>query len=205
MQIGVFGGTFDPIHLGHLIVAEEAAVRLNLNPVLFVPAGQPWLKEHRAITAVEHRIAMVKLAIANNPKFELSTIEIERPGPSYTIDTMRFLQAKFGSQAKLFFILGWDSLMDLPRWKEPLELIKACTLVAVPRQNYVKSELDSLDRVIPGIVSKVILLDMPIIGISSSEIRKRIAEGGSIRYWVPEAVERYIIEHGLYRLNDKFP
>ncbi len=199
MNIGIFGGTFDPVHSGHLFVAEEVRIQLKLGSVLFIPAGQPWLKVDRVIAPARHRIAMLNLAIASNLEFQLSTIEVERPGPSYTVDTIRSLQAQMGSQAKFLFILGWDSLDELPQWKEPSELTKMCKFIAIPRQNHPKPDLDSLDRAIPGAAASIILLDMPIIGISSSEIRKRVAEGKSIRYWVPEKVAEYIKEHRLYQ------
>lgn len=199
MGIGILGGTFDPIHSGHLIIAEEAKTQLKLNQVLLLPAGQPWLKVNRVITPPVHRVAMIGLAIETNPEFKLSTIEIERAGPSYTVDTIKALQTHFGSQAKLFFLLGWDSLNELPLWKEAAKLVKMCQLVAIPRQDCPKPDLNSLEALIPGIASNTILLDMPFIGISSSEIRKRVAAGKSIRYLVPEPVERYIAEHRLYR------
>lgn len=197
-NIGVFGGTFDPIHLGHLIIAEEVRFQLSFDYILFVPAGQPWLKVNRVITPAAHRLAMLKLAIASNPDFQLSTVEIDRPGPSYTVDTIRILQLQLGKEAKLYFILGWDSLGDLPQWREPTELVKLCSLVAIPRLGCLRPDLDFLDKVIPGVASKTIFVDIPFIGISSSEIRKRIAAGQSIRYLVPEGVERYIREHRLY-------
>ena len=136
MNIGVLGGTFDPIHNGHLVVAEEVRARLNLAEILFVPAGQPWLRINRPISSVEHRVAMVRLAITGKPYFKLSAVEIERPGPTYTVDTMVELQAQFGSGTDLFFILGWDSLVQLPEWKEPSRLITLCRLVAVPRPGH---------------------------------------------------------------------
>jgi len=116
MKIGVLGGTFDPIHKGHLIVAEEARNRLNLDEVLFVPAGEPWLKAGRPISDAEHRVQMVRLAIANKPYFKLSTMEIERPGPSYTVDTIAELQTQLDREDELFFVLGWGNLVELPQW-----------------------------------------------------------------------------------------
>jgi nicotinate-nucleotide adenylyltransferase len=198
MNIGVLGGTFDPIHIGHLIVAEEARVKLGLGEVLFVPVGQPWLKVDHAITPAIHRVEMVRRAIATNSHFRLCTIEVERPGPSYTVDTITMLQRQLGAQIKIFFILGCDSLAELPLWKEPQTLVQLCRLVAVPRLDSVLPDLKSLESSIPGIIDSVIQLDMPIIGISSSDIRERVAEGLSIRYLVPEEVEKYIVEQKLY-------
>ncbi|MBA7632545.1 Nicotinate-nucleotide adenylyltransferase [subsurface metagenome] len=197
MNIGVLGGTFDPIHIGHLLVAEEVAARLDPSRILFVPAGQPWLKANNAISPAEHRLEMVRLAIAGKPGFELSTIEIERPGPTYTVDTIAELQAQLGGD-ELFFILGWDNLSQLPQWHQPARLIKMCRLVAVPRVDFPLPDLPSLEKELPGISQRVILFDAPRIDINASEIRRRAAEGFSIGELVPEPVERYIKEHGLY-------
>ena len=198
MDIGVFGGTFDPIHIGHLIVAEEVRVRLRLEEVLFIPAGQPWLKTERDITPAYHRAEMVSLAIASNPYFKLSTIEIERPGPSYSVETLATLQHQLGGEARLFFLLGSDSLVELPQWKEPSRLIQLCQLVAFSREGSPPPQLKTLEPIIPGITRCVSVVDVPQIWISSTQIRRRVAEGLPIRYLVPETVERYIKEHSLY-------
>jgi len=196
VNIGVLGGTFDPVHIGHLVVAEEARIRLGFKEVLFVPAGQPWLKLDRNITPVVHRVEMVRRAIADNPHFKLCTIEVERPGPSYTVDTLTRLQKQLGSEASLFFIIGRDTLAELPLWKEPEKLIQLCRLVVAPRLG--SKDLKHLETAIPGLLDKVIQLDMPVIGISSSGIRQRMAQGLSIRYWVPAEVEKYITGHKIY-------
>ena len=198
MNIGVLGGTFDPIHMGHLIIAEQVRLMLQLSKVLFVPAGQPWLKVNHVITAQNHRVEMVRRAIAANPYFELCTLEVERPGPSYTVDTMMMLQKQLGAQTSFFFILGYDSLSELHLWKEPTWLAQICRLVAVPRPGSSLPDLKSLQLRIPGITSSVIQLELPIIEISSSQIRKSLAQGLSIRYLVPDEVEKYIAEHKLY-------
>jgi len=198
MNIGVLGGTFDPVHNGHLIVAEEVKTRLNLAEVIFVPAGQPWLKADRPISPAEHRHQMLRLAIADKPHFKLSTIEMERAGPSYTIDTIAELQGKLDNGDELFFILGWDSLAELPQWREPKRLIKLCYLVAVPRPGYPRPKLKALEASIPDISQRVMLMKEPEIDISASAIRERVARGLPIRHLVPEAVNRYIKEHGLY-------
>ncbi len=198
MKIGVIGGTFDPIHNGHLIIAEETRARLNLTEVLFVPAGQPWLKANSPVAAVDHRLEMVCLAIADRPYFTLSTVDIDRPGPSYTIDTLAELQSQFGAGTELFLITGWDSLAELPQWHEPTRLITMCHLVAVPRPGYRRPKLKSLEASIPGISKRVMLMDKPEIDISASVIRDRVAQGLSIRHLVPEPVNRYIKQHGLY-------
>jgi len=196
VNIGVLGGTFDPVHIGHLVVAEEARIRLGFKEVLFVPAGQPWLKLDRNITPVVHRVEMVSRAIADNPHFKLCTIEVERPGPSYTVDTLTRLQKQLGSEASLFFIIGRDTLAELPLWKEPEKLIQLCRLVVAPRLG--SKDLKHLETAIPGLLDQVIQLDMPVIGISSSGIRQRIAQGLSIRYLVPAEVEKYITGHKIY-------
>ncbi len=198
MNIGVLGGTFDPIHIGHLIVAEEARIRLNLAEILFVPAGQPWLKTSISISPAKYRVDMVHLAIAGKAYFKLSTIELERAGPSYTVDTIAELQAQLGSKDEIFFILGWDNLAELPQWREPSRLIKMCCLVSVPRPNCPAPDLDSLEAAIPGLFQATILLDKPRIDINASLIRNRVAHGLSIRHLVPGPVERYIKQYKLY-------
>jgi nicotinate-nucleotide adenylyltransferase len=197
MKIGVLGGTFDPIHLGHLKVAEEVTASLTLNEVIFMPAGQPWLKADNLISPAEHRLEMIRLALAGRDNFKLSTMEIERPGPTYTVDTMAELGRQLGSD-ELFFILGWDNLSQLPQWHEPSRLIELCRLVAVPRVDFPPPDLKSLEAAIPGLPERVILLNAPRIDVNASEIRRMVAQGLSIRNLVPEVVERYIKEHGLY-------
>jgi nicotinate-nucleotide adenylyltransferase len=199
MNIGVLGGTFDPIHIGHLVVADEVTARLGLAEVLFVPAGQPWLKANNIILTAEHRVQMVRLAIAGKPYFKLSTLEVERSGPTYTVDTTKELKEKFGADDELFFILGWDNLEDLPRWHQPELLISMCRLVAVPRVGCPVPDLGSLEADIPGLSQRVIMLDKPEIDISASVIRDRVRQGLTISHLVPEAVERYIKENRLYR------
>jgi nicotinate-nucleotide adenylyltransferase len=196
VNIGVLGGTFDPVHIGHLVIAEEARINLGLSEVLFVPAGQPWLKLDRNITPAVHRVEMVRRAIADNPYFKLSTLEVERPGSSYTVDTLTMLRKQLGSEASFFFILGRDTLAELPLWKEPQKVVQLCRLVVPPRLG--SRDLKHLEKAIPGLLDKVIQLDMPVIGISSSEIRQRLAQGLSIRYLVPPGVEKYITEHKIY-------
>lgn len=204
VNVGVLGGTFDPIHVGHLVVAEEARAQLGLSQVLFVPAGQPWLKQDRDITPVVHRIEMVRRAIADNPDFKLCSLEVQRPGPSYTVDTLTMLLGQLGNDTSLFFILGRDILAELPSWKEPQKLLQLCRLVVAPRPfsseaaGSSSSDFKHLEKAIPGLTDAVIRLHMPVIGVSSSEIRGRIARGLSVRYLVPHGVEEYITEQGLY-------
>jgi len=203
VNIGVLGGTFDPIHIGHLVIAEEARIKLGFREVLFVPAGQPWRKLDRNITPAVHRVEMVRCAIADNPHFKLCTLEVERPGPSYTVDTLKMLRKQLGSKASLFFILGRDTLAELPLWKEPKKVVQLCRLVVPPRLG--SKDLKHLETSIPGLLDKVIQLDMPVIGISSAEIRQRIAQGLTIRYLVPAEVEKYITEQKIYPIGSGKP
>jgi nicotinate-nucleotide adenylyltransferase len=201
MNIGVLGGTFDPIHCGHLSLAEEARARLELAEVLFVPANQLWLKVNTNISAPAHRVEMVRLAIADKPYFQLSTVEIERAGFSYTVDTIAELQAQFGAGNNLFFIVGWDSLAEIPHWRESARLIRMCYLVAAPRPGHPRPDLNYLESLVPGISQRVTVMDKPQIEISSSDIRSRVARGLSISHLVPKPVERYIKQHKLYTIG----
>ncbi len=198
MNIGVIGGTFDPIHNGHLLIAQEVSTRLSLAEVFFVPAGQPWLKANSPVSAAEHRLEMVRLAIADRPHFKLSAVDIDRAGPSYTTDTIADLQSQLGADTELFFILGWDSLAALPQWHEPSRLIEMCYLVAVPRPGYRRPKVKSLEKSIHGISRRLMLLDRPEVDISAAVIRERVARGLSIRHLVPGPVNRYIKQHRLY-------
>lgn len=199
MNIGILGGTFDPIHIGHLIIAEEARLRLGLSRVIFVPAGQPWLKGGRDISPGAQRLQMVRLAIASNPHFAFSTVDLDRAGPSYTVDTLSDLRREQGQEANFYFILGLDALAELPTWRAPQMIVQMCHLVAAKRPEARDLDFDSLERSIPGISRRIIILDNPQIGLSSSEIRERVANGLPIRNLVPDAVEQYIRERGLYK------
>jgi len=199
MNMGVFGGTFDPIHSGHLIIAEEARLKLGLTRIIFVPAGQPWLKTNREITRAVHRVEMVKRAIAGNAHFELSTIDVDRPGPSYSVDTVSIIKKQLGGRAKIFFLIGWDSLAEIPEWHKPARLIQLCKLVAVVRPGFSRPDLKSLESSAPGIAHSVVWLDISPIDINSSDIRDRVAQGLSIHGMVPEAVASYIKEKKLYQ------
>jgi len=198
MNIGVLGGTFDPIHNGHLMMASEARAQLELTEVLFIPAGRPWLKADQQITSAGQRVEMVRLAIAGHPYYKVSTMEVERLGPTYTADTLVELKGKIESGDELFFLVGWDDLEQLPRWREPAQLIYNCFIAAVPRPGYPSPDLKALEERIPGISQRVVLMDKPEIDISASEIRDRVAKGLSIHKLVPEAVEQYIKQQGLY-------
>ena len=198
MKLGVLGGTFDPIHNGHLAVADEVMSRLELSVVLFIPAGQPWLKAESLVMAAEHRVAMIRLAIADRDCYRISMIDIEREGPTYTLDTLAEMWKRLGADDEVFFIIGWGSLAELPRWREPGRIIRLCKLVAVPRPGYPRPDVNELEKSIPGLSEKVIILDKPEVDVSSSDIRERVAGGQSISGLVPGAVEGYIRERKLY-------
>jgi nicotinate-nucleotide adenylyltransferase len=197
-RIGVIGGTFDPIHYGHLAAAEEARVRMNLERVLFVVAGVPPHKLDEEVTPVEHRLAIVSLAIASNPHFEISRVDVDRPGPSYTVDTISILRKQWGQETEVYFIMGLDSLVELPTWHHPQRLIQLCRLLAVKRPGF-ETDMAELEASVPGMSSRVEIIDMPEMDISSSDLQQRVRDGLPIKYQVPEEVERYIMEHGLYR------
>jgi nicotinate-nucleotide adenylyltransferase len=203
MRVGIFGGTFDPIHLGHLAVARSIQSSLGLDNVIFVPAGQPWLKADTPVSRVKDRVQMLRLALARRRAFELSTIEADRPGPSYTVDTMETLQRQLGSDADLFFLLGSDALMDIAKWKEPQRLIQLCQLVAFARPGFGLPTMEALEAAAPGISLRVVFVEVPQVNIRATDIRRRIAEGRSIQRLVPRAVERYILERGLYKTGSR--
>ncbi len=197
-RLGVIGGTFDPVHYGHLAAAEEARVRMNLEQVLFVVARVSPHKLDEEVTAVEHRLAMVSLAIASNPFFTISRVDVDRPAPSYTVDTVSILQEQFGQGTEIYFIMGLDSLVELPTWHQPLRLAQLCRLLAVERPD-VEVDMAQLEASLPGISSRVEIIDMPAVDISSSELQERVRQGLPIKYQVPEEVERYIRDHELYK------
>lgn len=204
MRFGILGGTFDPIHLGHLLLAEEGREILALDKVLFVPAGQPWLKTGQPLTAAIHRLRMVELATADNPHFEVLRWEVERPGPSYTVDTLERLRAESGSAVELHFILGVDALADFPRWKDPERILQLANLAVVPRPGYA-TEGDGHDIVAgiksryPAYADRITVLAVESVAISATDLRRRVVVGQSLRYRTPAAVGEYIWEQGLYK------
>ncbi len=204
MRYGILGGTFDPIHFGHLLLAEEGREILALDQVLFVPAGQPWLKAGQPLTAAIHRLRMVELATADNPHFEVLRWEVERPGPSYTVDTLERLRREWGAAAEMHFILGLDALADFPRWKDPERILQWANLAVVPRPGYV-AEGDG-DDIVAGIKSRypayadrITVLAVASVAISATDLRRRAAVDQSLRYRTPAAVGEYIGEKGLYK------
>jgi nicotinate-nucleotide adenylyltransferase len=199
-RIGVLGGSFDPIHIGHLILAEQAREQLDLACVYFVPAGEPPHKRDRRLTPVEQRVRMTELAIAGNSRFRLSRVDADRPGPHYTVDMIRILKGQLPPEGELYFLMGFDSLVELPTWRRPAEIIASCRLVALTRPN-VAVDWAALEAKLPGIRERVTLIDMPELEIASNDLRRRVSEGRSIHYMVPEPVCAFIEQNGLYRVG----
>jgi nicotinate-nucleotide adenylyltransferase len=197
-NIGLMGGTFDPPHLGHIAIAEEARRLFHSSEVVFVLAGHPYFKSIAHISAAEHRVKMLELALAPTPYFKVSLMEIERPGPTYTVDTILRLKEKLGAGHDIYFILGWDSLLSLPRWQDPARLINLCRLVAAPRPGYPVPGVTLLEKDLPGISQRVTVMEQPLLDISSSDIRERVRRGLPFEHMVPWAVAEYIREQGLY-------
>ncbi len=197
-RVGILGGTFDPVHLGHLILAEEAQQQLGLRVVCFVPAADPPHKQGRKLAPAEDRVAMLARAVAGNPAFTVSRVDVDRPGPHYTLDMVRIFQRELPPDTQLYFLMGFDSLAELPTWHEPAALVAACHLVALTRPA-VPLDWAHLEAALPGVRARVTLLDMPELEISSSELQARVRAGRSIRYLVPDAVCEYIQERGLYQ------
>ena len=198
MRIGIAGGTFDPIHVAHLIIAEEARVRLGLEEVRFVPAGDPWMKSGTSLSSAHHRLTMVRLAIASNPFFRASSVEIDRPGPTYTVDTLEQVRSEVEDAVEIYLIMGSDSINEFHRWKAPSRVLELCTLVSAPRAGCKELDLTALEAVSPSARQKVVVLERPHLDISGTEIRQRISHGLSVRYQVPWEVEQYIYRYGLY-------
>lgn len=192
-RVGIFGGTFDPPHLGHLAAASEAAVRAELDEIVFVPTGDPWQKNHRELTGSATRLVMTRLAAEPDPRFRVSTCDIDRPGPTYAVDTVADVRAEYAHPVELYFILGADSLENLHTWHRVDELYKTVKFIAVNRPGHSRRRADSLTG------AEVEFVDMPGVAVSSSECRRRVAEAEPIRYLVPDSVDAYIAEHGLYR------
>ncbi len=198
LRIGILGGTFDPIHLGHLAIAEASRDRLDLDKVILIPAGRPWLKSDQMVSAPEHRLAMARLAIEDRPGLEMSPIEVDRPGPTYTVDTLTELREVLGSGVELYLVLGMDSVRELRRWRYPERLFDLCTVVAVSRPDSPDVSPAEIEDSFTAARGRARTIRGPMLDISATDIRLRVAEGRSISDRVPPSVERYIREHGLY-------
>ncbi len=197
-HIGIFGGTFDPAHIAHLVIAHEARSQLQLDRVLWVLTPTPPHKLNQAITSTEHRLALLKLTIANDPSFELSSIEMDRPGPHYTIDTIRLLKQQM-PDADFSLIIGLDSLRDLSTWRFASELVAECRFISVIQRPGASVDSSALETQLPGISLKLQKVNVLQIDISARELRRRIKEGEPYRYYFPKDVYEYIEEHQLYR------
>lgn len=196
-RVGVLGGTFDPVHYGHLVIAQDAWAYLDLEKVLFIPAYQPPHKPEGSYSAFQHRVRMLELALGDNRCFELSLIEAERHGPSYTVDTLKDLRMELGPDAEAYFIIGMDSLGNILEWYQPDELITLCRIVVAERAGY-QVDLAALEEGLPGLRDSLVFIDTPELSISSTDLQRRIRLGLPIRYQVPPDVEQYIRAHQLY-------
>jgi nicotinate-nucleotide adenylyltransferase len=190
-RVGIMGGTFDPIHHGHLVAASEVASLFGLDEVIFVPTGEPWQKSERQVSPAEHRYLMTVIATASNPRFWVSRVDIDRPGPTYTIDTIRDI-ADQRPGAELFFITGADALAQILSWKDAEDALKMARFIGVTRPGYELS-----DAHLP--IDSVTLIDVPAMAISSSDCRERVVAGRPVWYLVPDGVVQYINKHRLYR------
>ena len=201
MRRALLGGTFDPVHSGHLILAQEVLWRLGLDEVWFVPTGLPWMKRGEPLTAKEHRRVMVELAIEGNARFHLCTVELDRPGETYTVDTLEELRSGAMRDGDLLFVMGVDTLHTLHRWKEPKRILELTRVVVALRPGHGEVDLRQLEKIDPTAAERVMTVRMPLIEITGTELRRRAAAGEPIRYLVPDSVADYIETNGLYRVR----
>jgi nicotinate-nucleotide adenylyltransferase len=194
-RIGVMGGTFDPIHYGHLVTAEEAQQQFELDEVVFVPTGKPWMKEHEKLSPAEDRYLMTVIATASNPRFRVSRMEVDRDGPTYTVDTLRELKTELGDDTDLYFVTGADAVLEIFQWKEHEDLFQLAHFIAATRPGY---DMAGFEALAPT-NAHVITMNIPALAISSTDVRTRVAQGRPIRYLVPEGVKSYVEKAGLYR------
>lgn len=199
-RVGLMGGTFDPIHLAHLVCAEAALEQLTLDRVIFIPTGLPPHKQGKPITPAEHRYNLVVLATASNSRFEVSRLEMERQGLSYTVDTLEVMRELLGPGVEIYFITGTDALVEVETWHDPERLFDLCRFAAAPRPGYPRQEAAAeLARIQARYGHPIATIECPALDISSSDLRRRAAAGRSLKYLVPDAVEAYIQKHELYR------
>lgn len=197
-RLGILGGTFDPVHHGHLVAAGEAYHQLDLDLALFVPTGAPPHKNGQSLLPASHRLRMLELAIAGRPHFSVSRVDVDRPGPCYTVDTLELLRAEWGPDPTFFFVEGADSLADILTWHQPQRFLELVHLAVVERPG-IEIDVDRLAQRLPGLKSRLHWVQMPLLEISSRDLRNRVRTGQSISYLVPRAVEAYIMEQGLYQ------
>lgn len=198
MRIGIFGGTFDPPHLGHMILAAEAWDQLQLDRLLFVLTPDPPHKQDQLITSLEFRLQMLEAAVIDNPVFEHSRVEIDRSGPHYAVDTVHLLQEEY-PEAELIYLMGGDSLIDLPKWHQPQAFLSACTQIGVMDRPQAGFEIDALEGQLPGVREKIRFISAPLLEISSRQIRRRVREGRPYRYYLMPQVTQIINANNLYR------
>lgn len=199
-RVGVYGGTFDPPHLGHLVAAQSVLDMWYLDEVLFIPSGTPPHKDQHEVTPARHRYLMTLLATLDNPRFSTSRIELDRDAPSFTVDTLRQLRDESEEDVELFFIIGVDAILGLPTWKEPQAVLELCHMVVVGRPGYAHESIAGhLGDLYTNYGHRIHFAEIPAIEVSASDIRTRVREGASIRYLVPDMVREYIEAHGLYR------
>jgi nicotinate-nucleotide adenylyltransferase len=189
------GGTFDPIHHGHLVTAEAALHEFSLDEVVFVPTGRPWMKQDREVTSAEHRYLMTVIATASNPRFSVSRMEIERDGPTYAVETLQELRRTAEENVELFFITGADAILEIFHWKDPDEVLSLAHFIAATRPGY---DLGRFEREAPTAHPNISVMDVPALAISSSDIRERVRTGRPIRYLVPDGVTTYVEKFHLY-------
>jgi nicotinate-nucleotide adenylyltransferase len=195
-RLGVMGGTFDPIHYGHLVTAEEALNQFGLDGVFFVPTGKPWMKAHGAVSPAEYRYLMTVIATSSNPLFRVSSMEVDRDGPTYTVDTLRGLKQELGTEVDLFFVTGADAVLEIVQWKEPGDLFELAHFIAATRPGY---DIAAFEAHAPNKHPGITVMNVPALAISSTDIRTRVHQGRPIRYLVPEGVKSYIEKAELYR------
>ncbi|MEW4531168.1 MAG: nicotinate-nucleotide adenylyltransferase [Maioricimonas sp. JB045] len=197
MRLGIYGGTFDPVHYGHLIAADQFREQCELDQVLFVPAGKPPHKQTREITAGKQRVEMLKLAVAGDPRFGVSTIELDRDEPSFTLDTLGQLRRE-QPDAELYFLMGADSLAEFPTWREPARIVELAHIAVANRGRSVPDPGPVGEAIGVDLASRVTVVEMPAVDLSASDLRARVGSGRSIRYMTPRAVEEYVRTHDLY-------
>jgi len=197
-RVGIFGGTFDPPHVGHLILAEECRTQLSLDLLLWVVTDNPPHKRYTNVSPIEDRVKLVEKAVQGNPSFQVSRVDIDRPGPHFAIDTVNILKGEYPG-AEMYYLMGGDSLHDLPTWNRPQDFIRICSGIGVMRRHADQVDLESLEKVLPGITAKVHIVEAPILEISSKQIRQRIVERMGYRYYLRDAVYQAITEMGMYK------